>query len=108
MTATAEKVMHPGKGGGMKEQWVVVTTEHKGVFFGRLEGKHTKAQVILRDCLNAMYWAGDRGFLGLASHGPSAESRIGATAPEVVLYDITSVSACTPRAVDVWRAWPCG
>lgn len=87
---------------------VVVTTQHRGVFFGHLSSDQdeTARSLVLSDCRCAIYWSGKRGFLGLASHGPEEGSRIGATAPRVRLHDVTSVSACTPAAAEAWRAWP--
>jgi hypothetical protein len=88
------------------ERWVLVTTEHRGVFFGRVVGDGaSKAEIVLEECRCAIYWSGSRGFLGLASHGPEEGSRIGSTAPRVLLHDVTSVSDCTPKAVKVWRGW---
>jgi len=86
---------------------VVVTTEHRGVFYGRLDEDADQAArtLTLYGCRNAIYWSGSRGFLGLASHGPEDGSKIGATAPEVLLHDITSVSRCTDAAAAVWEGW---
>ena len=87
-----------------KQKWVVVTTAHRGVFFGRQVGVGTKEKLTLAQCRCAIYWSGGKGFLGLSSDGPSSDSKIGAEATEVLLYDITSVSTCTPEAVKVWLA----
>ncbi len=90
----------------MNEKWVVVTTEHSGVFFGRVSGPaDQKPSIVLEECRCAIRWTGKRGFLGLASHGPEVESRIGATAPRVLLYDITSVASCTNEAVKAWQSF---
>lgn len=86
---------------------VLVTTEHRGVFFGELEDDTDQAarSLTLKNCRNAIYWSGDKGFLGLASDGPQNGSRIGSTAPNVLLHDITSVSACTDKAATAFREW---
>ena len=86
---------------------VLVTTAHRGVFFGTLEkgqtGDETKTMALI-NCRNAIRWTGKKGFLGLASDGPESGSRIGSTAPRVILHDITSVSECSQEAVKAWRA----
>jgi len=86
---------------------VLVTTEHRGVFFGDLDNDtdETARSLVLTNCRNAIYWAGSRGFLGLASHGPDEGSRIGSEAPRVLLHDVTSVTECTDTAADKWRGW---
>lgn len=92
----------------MKTIPVLVTTEYRGVFFGELaDGADFEARTLtLQSCRNAIYWSGTRGFLGLASHGPEPDSKIGTTAPEVLLHGVTSVSVCTAAAAKVWREWP--
>lgn len=86
---------------------VLVTTVHRGVFFGRLaEGsKESDKTLVLTGCRNAIYWSGSRGFLGLASHGPEGGSKIGAMAPRVMLHDVTSVSEVSDAAAKVWEEW---
>lgn len=88
---------------------ILVTTEHRGVFYGRVadDADLTQRSLWLTNCRNAIYWSGTKGFLGLASHGPEEGSRIGATAPErVLLHDITSVSEVSDAAAQVWENWP--
>ena len=84
---------------------VLVTTEHRGVFFGYLNGrKPGKKELTLDQCRNCGYWSTDmHGFIGLAVFGPSAECKIGPAAQTVTLYDITSVSSVTEEAVQKWE-----
>lgn len=85
---------------------VLVTTAHRGVFFGLADPQQKTARTIeLTHCRNAIYWSGTKGFLGLAAHGPGPGSRIGAVAPRVLLHDVTSVSECSPEAATVWEEW---
>lgn len=86
---------------------VLVTTAHRGVFFGHLDAEEdeTERSLVLTDCRNAIYWAGKRGFLGLASHGPDEGSRIGTAAPRVLLHDVTSVTHCSAEAAAKWENW---
>lgn len=84
---------------------VLVTTSHRGVFFGELVGKSTGKQVVLRNARMAIYWTSDcNGVLGLASVGPVSGCRIGATAPRIELREITSVVDCSEEAVKAWRS----
>ena len=88
-----------------KERAVLVTTEHRGVFFGYTTD--TSGDIIkLRAARNCIFWpAEQKGFLGLASNGPLKGSRIGPAA-DLELRKITSVAACTPEAVAAWEAAP--
>jgi len=87
------------------ERAVLVTTVHRGVFFGYAE--NTDGTTIkLRAARNCVYWSNDvKGFLGLASNGPSKSCRIGPSA-DIELRDITCVAACSEKAVAAWEAAP--
>lgn len=91
------------KGNG--ERAVLVTTEHRGVFFGYTTD--TSGDIInLRAARNCIYWPVEqKGFLGLASKGPMKGSRIGPAA-DLELRKITAVAACTPEAVIAWENAP--
>lgn len=88
-----------------KERAVVVTTEHRGVFFGY--ATDTDDEIIkLRAARNCLQWSADvRGFMGLAATGPSKNCRVGPAA-DIELRNITSVILCTPEAVTAWEAAP--
>ena len=85
-----------------KERAVLVTTVHKGVFFGY--ATETQGTTIkLRAARLCVYWAADlRGFMGLASPGPNAQCKIGPPV-DIELRDITSVSDVTPEAEEKWN-----
>ena len=87
------------------ERAVLVTTEHRGVFFGY--ATDTSGDVIsLRAARNCIYWpSSNKGFLGLASEGPHKGARVGPAA-DIELRKITAVAACTPEAVTAWEAAP--
>lgn len=86
---------------------VLVTTEHRGVFFGYLSGEPAKEKITIEKARNCVYWSADvRGFIGLAETGPSAGCRVGRPAPKLTLFDITSVTECTPEAVARWESAP--
>lgn len=87
------------------ERAVLVTTSHRGVFFGYANDTDG-ATIKLRAARNCIYWpATQKGFLGLASFGPAPGSKIGPAA-DLELRDITSVAACTPEAVEAWEKAP--
>lgn len=85
-----------------KERAVVVTTSHKGIFFGY--SSDTSGNIIkLNRARNCIYWRGIKGFLALAESGPTKECRIGPPA-DIELRDITCVAECTPEAAKAWEA----
>lgn len=89
-------------------RYVVVTTAHRGVFFGRLAAGQVgnESALTLEGCRNVIQWKGGKGFLSLPATGPAAGSKIGATAPRVLLHAVTSVSECSPAAAAAFEAWP--
>lgn len=88
-----------------KEMAVLVTTAHRGVFFGYatdVQGETIK----LRAGRLCIYWSSElRGFMGLASHGPSTSCKIGPAA-DIELRNITAVVSVAPEAVAKWEASP--
>lgn len=87
------------------ERAVLVTTKHRGVFFGY--AAETDGEVIrLRAARNCLCWpATNKGFLGLAAMGPADGARVGPAA-DIELRDITCVAECTAEAVKAWEAAP--
>lgn len=88
-----------------KERAVLVTTAHRGVFFGY--AKETAGETIkLRSARLCVYWSADlRGFMGLASHGPNSSCKIGPAA-DVELRNITAVVEVSAEAVSRWEKAP--
>lgn len=87
------------------EQAVVVTTLHRGVFFGYAT-KTDGAIIDLRAARNCLSWSSDiKGFMGLAATGPSKQCRVGPAA-DISLRDITSVIKCSPEATKAWELAP--
>lgn len=88
-----------------KDRAVLVTTAHKGVFFGYAT-KTNGATIKLRAARNCIYWTNvEKGFLGLASNGPGSGCRIGPAA-DIELRDITCVAEVTDAAVAAWERAP--
>lgn len=86
------------------ERAVLVTTAHRGVFFGYCADVHAEA-LTLRGARLCIYWSSDmHGFMGLAAKGPSSSCRIGPPADVPSLRNITGVFAVTPEAEAKWKA----
>lgn len=86
---------------------VLVTTSHRGVFWGTLEAQRDKGRtVVLTGARNAIYWATSKGFVELAQVGPNKSSKVGMVAPRITLHDVTSVTECTDAAAEAWRTFP--
>lgn len=89
---------------------VLVTTEHRGVFFGYVDTDgQVGSTVTLKNARNCVYWSSaTKGFLGLAVTGPDSNSRIGPRVEELTLLGVTSVSAVSDGAIERWEAQPWG
>ena len=87
---------------------VVVTTEHRGVFFGFLNGQpDTDTTLTLADAQMCIYWSQDvKGVLGLAATGPSKSCRVTPAVPKMTVQAVTAVMDTTPEAVKAWQARP--
>lgn len=84
---------------------VMVTTAHRGVFFG-YANETSGEQIALTRARLCLYWSADvKGFMGLAANGPTKSCRIGPPA-DITLRAITAVLEVTPDAVAKWEAAP--
>jgi hypothetical protein len=88
---------------------VVVTTAHRGVFFGyapegtALDGKVLRVERV-RMCV---YWSADvGGVVGLAAKGPGRGCRVGPPAPAMTIQDVTGVMEATAEAAALWEKGP--
>lgn len=76
-----------------KPRAVLVTTLHRGVFFGHTDAPVGAETVVLTECRNVIQWdAACKGFLGLAANGPVGSSRLGPAALRTELRNVTSVT----------------
>jgi hypothetical protein len=88
-----------------KNRAVIVTTEHRGVFFGYAADTAGETITLKRARL-CLYWSRDvKGFMGLAATGPTSSCRIGPPA-EITLRKITAVLEVTSQAVAAWETAP--
>lgn len=86
---------------------VLITTAHRGVFFGYLVGAASKAKTKITQARNCVYWSADvKGVFGLAVTGPSATCKVGPAVPELEVLDVTSISTVTDEAQQKWEAGP--
>lgn len=83
---------------------VLVTTLHKGVFFGYVPANQdmTARTLALTDARMAIYWGTTGGVAELAATGPTSRSKIGSKADIPCLHDITAVWAVSPEAERKW------
>lgn len=88
---------------------VMVTTAHRGVFFGyAAPGTDFAADKIkISEARMCVYWSSDcKGVLGLASSGPTDTCKVGPKVPSITLRDVTSVSEVSDAATARWEAAP--
>lgn len=84
---------------------ILITTQHRGVFFAQVEDSADLTQrtlTNLKNCRMAIYWSTTKGVMELASDGPNKGSRIGAPADLDVIHDVTAVFNVTPKAEAAW------
>ena len=88
-----------------KSRPVLVTTQHRGVFFGYAT-ETNGTTITLRRARCVIYWPREcKGFLGLASIGPIVGSRVGPAA-DVELRDVTCIADVSAEAVARFEAAP--
>ncbi len=87
-----------------KEIGVVITTAHRGVFFGYIPKLTDAKSIAAKKVKMCVSWTSDvRGVLGLAVTGPISGCRITPAVDEMVLNDVTSVMKCSDDAVKAWE-----
>jgi len=91
-----------------KGQAILVTDQHRGIYFGRyvstLEGGNAIKLNRARHCYTYKAKGGyDLGTFSLATTGPQAGSRIG---PEctITIRDVATITECTDVATAAWEA----
>lgn len=90
--------------GRKKTRHVIVTTQYRGVYFGRLERHDTvERSCILTNARMAIRWRTTQGVDQLAATGPTDATKYGAVAPRIWIPGLTSLVDCTPEAVEAWE-----
>lgn len=88
---------------------VVVTTEHRGVFFGYQSAPMDPATraIEISQAQMCVYWSSDvQGVLGLAATGPTKGCKVTRPVPRISLSGVTAVIEATDEAVTSWQGRP--
>ena len=94
--------MSPTKKTSLKQTAVLVTTYHRGVFFGYATDTNSKT-IKITNARNCIYWPPSvGGFVGHASAGPNSQTKVGPTAEEMTLHDVTAVLKCSEVSEKAW------
>jgi hypothetical protein len=105
MAKSSATPQHDASGPQAVGRPVLVTTAHRGVFFGYAEDT-SGGTVKLTRARCCIYWPREnKGFMGLAADGPKSGARVGPAA-DIELRDVTSIVECSPEAVAAWEAQP--
>ena len=85
---------------------VLITTQHRGVWFAQVDQKKdltTKTLTDLKNCRMAIYWGTTRGLQELCDTGPTDESKLSSVSDIEVLHDVTAVFLVSDAAAEkVW------
>ena len=110
MTTPIHPNPHPSKGKLRMKKSVMVTTKHRGVFFGYVDDTKLgeNESLAIEDARMCVYWSpAMHGVLGLATQGPDSASRVGQAVPgETELLGVTAIFPVTPEATERWEAAP--
>ncbi len=85
------------------ERAVIVTTSHRGVFFGYTDADSGAEIIHLKRARMAIRFGTTRGLMQLAQTGPTLGSKISDRA-DLEVRSITAVFAVTDEAVKAWEA----
>jgi hypothetical protein len=84
---------------------ILITTQHRGVFFAQVDDSADLTQKTLKDlknCRMAIYFGTTKGVMELAHTGPNKNSKIGAPADVDVMHDVTGVFSVSDNAAKAW------
>jgi len=85
------------------ERPVLITTAHRGVFFGYATDTSGDTVKIKRGRC-CVYWTAEvKGFVGLAATGPITGCRIGPPA-DMELRNVTAILECTEESAAAWES----
>ena len=108
-----ERVLRHGRNHNQQEEkhmktgtYVVITTEKRGVFAGKL-AKQSDEAVVLKETRMCVYWSRDvKGVMGLAAGGPTAGCKISRAVPSGEFVGVTAVLECSDDAQAAWESAP--
>lgn len=87
---------------------ILVTTEHRGVWFAQVDPDKDltpKTLTDLKNCRMCIYWGTTKGLQQLCHTGPTEKSRISSPADIPVLHDVTAVFTVTADAAKKFVEW---
>lgn len=92
----------------MKKIPVLITTDKRGVFFGKIDPQdYDKSSIVAEDIQMCVRWTADvKGVMGLASNGPSEKCRVSRPTTNGILHGVTMVLTCSDKAVAAWERMP--
>lgn len=84
----------------------VLTTVHKGVFFGY--GEYNGDSIVtLTNARMVVYWSpSSKSVVGLAAMGPDAACRISPQVPSIIIRDVTAGFEVSAAAVEKFEVAP--
>lgn len=83
---------------------VIVTTEHRGVFYGKLKSyDEAKRVAVLDDALMVIYFGTTQGLFQLGATGPTASSKLSAKVPDIRLEKTVSIIGVSAAAEEAWN-----
>lgn len=86
---------------------VLITTQHRGVFYAEVEDTTDLSERTLKNLKNArmaINWRNGKGVMGLAGDGPDSQCKIGKPADIEILHDVTAVFSVTDEAKEKWMS----
>lgn len=88
-----------------KEKAILVTTEHKGVFFGYGDPVLNESRTVrIERARMCVYWESEvHGVLGLAASGPTKNCRITPEVPALTLQAVTAIAEVSTEAEKEWQ-----
>lgn len=87
---------------------ILITTEHRGVFFAKAPRNIDLTAATLRnlkDCRMAINWRTGKGVMDLAENGPNGKCLISSKADIPVIHRVTAVFNVTDAAAAAWETW---
>lgn len=85
---------------------LIVTTAHKGVFFGYGTPSDEKT-IRITQARMCVYWSSDvKSVVGLAATGPTKGCKIGPAAPALTIQDVTCIMEVSETAKAKWEEAP--
>jgi hypothetical protein len=85
---------------------LMVTTTHKGVFFGYGEPTN-EAIITLKNARMCIYWPMEnKGIVGLAKDGPKNGARVGPAASSIIIREVTAIFEVSESAAKLWEKEP--